>query len=117
MWFSILELKNAFSPLQLCNDTSKQCNFSIVGSKITETYQFLTGYHGLGDMTNEFQNVREWLLKKIPFTNCCIDDILKSSKASLEENKMILWNYFIILENKNIAVKWEKCAFFQKDIE
>ena len=44
VWFSSLDLKNAYSQLQLCTDTSKQCNFSIVGGETTGTYRFLTGF-------------------------------------------------------------------------
>ena len=73
VWFSNLALKNAYSHLTLCEQTSKQCNISIVGGKTTGTYQFLTGFYGLGDVPNEFQRVMDSLLKNIPFTNCYID--------------------------------------------
>ena len=75
VWFSNLGLKNAYSQLQLCTDTSKQCNFSIVSGETTGTYRFLTGFYGLGDMPNEFQRVMDSQLKDIPFTYCLIDDI------------------------------------------
>ena len=52
--FSNLDLKNAYIQLQLCTDTSKQCNFSIVGGETTGTYRFLTGFYELGDMPTEF---------------------------------------------------------------
>ena len=65
-------------------------------------------------MPNEFQRVMDSLLKDIPFTNCLIDDILIASKGSLNEHKAILTNILNILDNKSLAVKWEKCAFFQK---
>ena len=107
VWFSSLDLKNAYSQLQLCTDTSKQCNFSIMGGETTGTYRFLTGFYGLGDMPNEFQRVMDSLFKNILFTNCYIDDILIASKGSLNEHKAIN-----ILDNKNMSVKWEKCAFF-----
>ena len=83
--FSSLDLKNEYSQLKLCEQTSKQCNFSIVGGETTGTYRFLTGIYGLGDMPNEFQRVMDSLLKNIPFTNCYIDDILVASRGSLEE--------------------------------
>ena len=54
VWFSNLDLKNAYNQLKLCNQTSKQCKFSIVGGETTGTYRFLTGFYGLGDMPNEF---------------------------------------------------------------
>ena len=40
VWFSNLDLKNAYSHLKLCDQTSKQCKFSIVAGETTETYQF-----------------------------------------------------------------------------
>ena len=112
VWFSSLDLKNAYSQLQLSTDTSKQCNFSIVGGETNGTYRFLTGFYGLGDMPKKFQRVMDSLLK-----DCYIDDILIASKGSLNEHKAILTNILNILDNKNLAVKWEKCAFFQKEIE
>ena len=33
VWFSNLDLKNSYKQPQLCNDTSQQCNFTIVGAK------------------------------------------------------------------------------------
>ena len=74
VWFSSVDLKNAYSQQQLCTDTSKQCNFSIVGGETTGTHRLLTGFYGLGDMPNDFQRVMDSLLKDIPFTNCYIDD-------------------------------------------
>ena len=65
-------------------------------------------------MPNEFQRVMDSFLKDIPFTNGYIDDILIASKGSLNEHKAILIHILNILDNKNMAVKWEKCAFFPK---
>ena len=87
--------------------------FSLVGGETTGTYRFLTGFYGLGDMPNEFQRVMDLLLIDIPFNNCYFDDILKASKGSLEA---IILKILNILDSKNMAVKWEKCAFFQKDL-
>ena len=44
VWFSNLYLKNAYSQLKLCNQTSKQCDFKTVGGETTGIYQFLTGF-------------------------------------------------------------------------
>ena len=104
VWFSNLDLKNAYSQLKLCEQTRKQCNFSIVGGENTGTYQFLTGFYGLGDMPNEFQRVMDSLLKNIPFTNCYIDDILVASRGSLEEHKSIVYKVLSILDKNNLAV-------------
>ena len=53
MWFSSLDLQDAYSQLKLCENTSKDCNFTIVGMQTTGTYLFLTGFYGLGYMPNE----------------------------------------------------------------
>ena len=115
--FSNLDLNNAYSQLKLCDQTSKQCNFSIVGGETTGTYRFLKGFYGLGDMLNEFQRVMDSLLKNILFTNCYIDDILVTSHGSLEEHKSIVYKILSMLHKNNMAVKWGKCAFFKSDIE
>ena len=78
-----MDLKNAYSQLALDKFTSNQCIFGTVGGDITEKYQFLTGFYGLGDMPNEFQRVMDSKLGTIPFTNCYLDDILIASKRSI----------------------------------
>ena len=77
----------------------------------------LTGFYGLGHMPNEFQRVMGSLLRSTTFPNCNDDDILIASKGSLEEHRDIVMKILNILKIKNMAVKWEKIAFFQKDIE
>ena len=118
VWFTNLDLKNAYSQLSLDNFASSQCNFSLVGGDITSTYQFLTGFYGLGDMPNEFQRVMDSTLGKIPFTNCYLDDILVASKGSFNDHKKkIVYKILSTLDSYNFAVKWSKCKFFQKKIE
>ena len=114
VWFSSLDLKNAYSLLQLCTDTSKQCNFSIVGGETTGTYRFLTGFYGLGDMPNDFQRVMDSLLKDILFTNCYIDDILIASKGSLNEHKAILTNILNIWTTKIWRLNGRNVHFSKK---
>ena len=52
LYFSVLDLKYAYSQLKLAADTARQCNFNIVGGKATGTYRFLTGFYGLADITS-----------------------------------------------------------------
>ena len=117
VWFTNLDLKNAYSQRSLDNFTSSQCNFSLVGGDTTGTYQFLTGFYGLGDMPNEFQRVMDSTLGNIPFTNCYLDDILVASKGSFNDHKKIVFKILSTLDSYNFAVKWSKCKFFQKEIE
>ena len=110
VWFSNLDLKNAYSQLKVCEKTSKQCLFSIVGGKTTGTYLFLTGFYGLIDIPNEFQRVMDSVLKNKPFTNCYIDDILVASKGSLKEHKATIHKILTILDKNNMGLNWGKCA-------
>ena len=73
--------------------------------KTTGTYRFLTGFYGLIDMPNEFQRVMDSVLKKIPFTNCYIDDILEALKGSLKEHKAIVHKILTILDKINMGLK------------
>ena len=66
-----------------------------MGGNITVTYQFLTGFYGLGDMPNEFQRVMDSTLGSIPFTNCYLDDILIASKGTFVDHKNIVLKIFI----------------------
>ena len=114
VWFTNLDLKNAYSQLALDKFTSNQCNFSIVGGDITGTYQFLTGFYGLGVIANEFQRVMDSTLGSITFTNCYLDDILIASKGTFVDHKNIVLKILSTLDEYNFAVEWSKCKFFQK---
>ena len=69
VWFTNSDLRYAYIQLALDTFKSNQCNFSIVGCDITGTYQFLTGFYGLGNLPNEFQRVVDPDLGSILFTN------------------------------------------------
>ena len=116
VWFTNLDLKNAYSQLSLDNFTSNQCNFSLVGGNIRGTYQFLTGFYRLGDTPNEFQRVMDSTIGNIPCTNCYLDDILVASKGSFIDHKKIVYKSLSTLDSYNFAVKWSKCKFFQKKL-
>ena len=59
LYFTVLDLKYAYSQLKLAANTAKQCNFNIVGGKATGRYRFLTGFYGLADMPAEFQKAMD----------------------------------------------------------
>ena len=82
VWYSNLDLKNAYSQHKLCESTSKQRNLSLLRGEAVGTYRFLTRVYGFGNMSNEFQRVMVSLLKGIPFTNCLTDDILVASEGT-----------------------------------
>ena len=89
-WFSSLDLKYAYSQLKLHPDTSKHCNFNIVGGRATGTYRFLTGFYGLTDMPAEFQKAIDNTLINLPNTFCFLDDILIASRGTKEEHMALV---------------------------
>ena len=91
VWFTILDLRNAYSQLSTDNFTSSQRNFG----DITSTYQFSTGFYGLSDMPNEFQRVMDSTIGNIPFNNFYLDDILVAFKGSFTDHKNIVYKIFL----------------------
>ena len=59
LYFTVLDLKYAYSQLKLALDTAKQCNFNIVGGKATGKYRFLMGVYGLAGMPAEIQKTMD----------------------------------------------------------
>ena len=59
LYFTVLDLKYAYSHIRLTAETAKQCNFNIVGGQATGTYRFLTCFYGLADMPAEFQKAMD----------------------------------------------------------
>ena len=50
LYFTVHDLKYAYSQLRLTAETAKQCNFNKVDGQATGTNRFLTGFYGLADM-------------------------------------------------------------------
>ena len=59
-YFSKIEDKYAYSELNLHLETATQCNFNVIGGKMTGRYWFQTGFYGLFDMLAEFQRAIEY---------------------------------------------------------
>ena len=73
-YFSTLDLKYAYSQLQLHKDTAKHCNFNIICGECTGTYRFKTGFYGLTDMPTEFQITIDYTLIGLQKTYCFLND-------------------------------------------
>ena len=83
--FSILDLKCAYSQLNLDPETSRYCNFIIVSGKGTGTYRFIIEYCGLTDMPAAFQKVIDYTLVGLDNTQCVLTDIIVVSCGSKED--------------------------------
>ena len=86
VYFTTLDFTYAYGQVSLEQETSEQCNFSLVGEKLTGIYRFKNGFYGLTSMPAEFQKVIDNLLKEIPQANAFIDDILIASKGTRVEH-------------------------------
>merc|ERR1711894_523373 len=117
VWFTKLDLNYAFSQLPLSDETSKHCNFSIVGGKATGTYRFLTGFYGLTDMPTEFQKAMDRTLLNLANTFCFLDDILIVSVGSVVEHNKIVEEVLKRILEEGFSLKLSNCEFSKKSIE
>ena len=89
----------------------------MVGGEVTGSYRFKIGFYGLSDMPNEFQRIMDRLTEKLPNTHCYLDDILIATVGSKDEHKKLVINVLKTLDDKRLAIKWEKCTFVTHNIE
>ena len=90
LYFTVLDLKYAYSQLKLAADTAKQCNFNIVGGKAIGTYIILTGFYGLADMPAKFQQAMDRTIYHAKNTFCFLDDIRNVSEGSETEHQKLV---------------------------
>ena len=90
LYFTVLDLKYAYSQIRPTADTAKHCNFNIVGSQATGTYMFLTGFYGLVDMPAEFQKTMDRTLNHSKNTFCFLDDLLIVSKGEEKDHEKLV---------------------------
>ena len=79
-YFSTLDLKYAYSPLNLDPNTANYCNFNIISGEMTGSYRFQTGFYGLTDMPAEIQKAMNYILIGLKNTYCFLGEILTVSK-------------------------------------
>ena len=90
-YFSTLDLKYAYSQLNLDPETARHCNFNNISGEGTGTYSFITGCYGLTDMPAAFQKVMDYELVGLQNTHCFLDDIIIVSRGSKEENLKLVY--------------------------
>ena len=112
LYFTLLDLKYAYSQSRLTAETAKHGNYNIVGSQATGTYRFLTGFYGLEDMPAEFPKAMDCTLHHAKNTFCFLVDILIVSKGDKMEHEKLVINVLKKLYDENLALKLAKCDFF-----
>ena len=106
-----MDLNYAYSQLPLSKETSKHCNFSILGGKATGTYRFKTGFYGLTDMPTEFQKAMDRTLGVSNNEFCFLDDVLIATVGTIQEHNEVAEATLIKLFNEGFSLKLSKCEF------
>ena len=81
VFFSTMDITNAYGHLPLSETTSKHWNFSLVRGRSSGTYRIKTGFYGLTTMPAEIQRVMDAILSEFPCAHAFIDDIFFISKG------------------------------------
>ena len=116
VYFSTINLKYAYSQLNLHPDTARHCNFNIICGDATGKYRFKTGFFGLTDMPAEFQKAMGYTLVGLSNTYCFLDDIIVVSKGSKESHLKYLYKCLQKLEADNLRINLSKCRFAKHQI-
>ena len=116
VYFSTIDLKYAYSQLNLHPDTARHCNFNIICGDATGTYRFKTGFYGLTDMPAEFQTAMDYTLVGLSNTYCFLDDIIVVSKGIKESHLKYVYDCLRKLEADNLRINLSKCHFAKHQI-
>ena len=116
VYYSTIDLKYAYSQLNLHPDTARYYNFNIICGNATGTYRFKTGFHGLTDMPAEFQKAMDYTLVGLSNTYCFLDDIIVVSKGTKESHLKHDYKCLQKLEADNLRTNFSKCHFAKHQI-
>ena len=98
--FSKIDLKYAYSQIPLHPEIRKHCNFNILGGKSTGTYQLTNGFYELSDMPATFQKTLNKTLKNIHNKFNILDDILITTRGSLNDHDLDIYRVLSRLDKK-----------------
>ena len=116
IYFSTIDLKYAYSQLNLHPETAKHCNFNIVSGDMAGTYRFKTGFYGPTDMPVEFQKAMDYTLIGLKNAFCFLDDILIVSKGSEDDHFQLVLDCLKKLDADNLRINLPKCHFAKQKI-
>ena len=116
-FFTTLDMTYAYGQVELSEETSRHCNFQIIGGKVTGIYRFVTGFYGLTTMPTEFLKIMDLTLAVITNTFPFIDDILIVTHGTEEEHIKKVKEVLKRLDDANINPRLDKCTFAVKNIE
>ena len=92
-------------------------SFYLDRREMTGTCGFETGFNGLTDMTAVFQKAKEYTLIGWKNIYCFLDDILKISKVTKDDNKQYLIECLRRLQEEHFRSNLPKCHFAKLEID
>ena len=117
VFFSIINLKNAYRQLQFHKDTAKHCNFNIIFGETTCTYRHKTVFYGLNDMPAKFQKAMDYSFVGLQNTYCFLGDIINVSTGSESDHISYVNKCLKKLDEDKLKTKLQKCHFAKQEIE
>ena len=116
IYISTIDLKYAYSQLDLHPETAKHFNFNIVSGDMTGTFRFKTGFYGLTDMPAKFQKAIDYTLIGLKNTFCFSDDISIVSKGSEKDHFKLVLDCLKKLDAVYLPINLPKCHFAKQKI-
>ena len=113
-FYKTLDLRYAYSQLNLHSDTAQHCNFNLVSGDMTGTCCFETRFYGLTDMPSEFQKAIDCTLVGLNNTFCFLDDILIVSKGGIEQHLDIVRKCLTKLDQQKSSKKSCEMSFCKR---
>ena len=113
IWISVIDWDYAYGQMKLSPETSKHCNFAIMGEKINGYYRFLKGFYGPADIATIFQEKIDRIRgHQIPVW---LDDIIVVTRGTKKQHTQKLESILTKLENEGYKASKKKPNFYQKE--
>ena len=110
-YFSTLDLKDAYSELNLDAETSRPCNFNIVGGECTRTYCFIPGFYGLISESNGYISIEH------NNTHCFLEDIIVINRGSIEDHIKLVYKCLNKIDEDSLRTILPKCHLAKTEVE
>ena len=113
IWISVIDLEYAYGQIKLAPETSKHCNFAIVGAKNQQLFPIPKKVFWPCRYTKEFPEKIDRTLGHQ--TSVWLDDIIVVTRGTKEENTRNLYSVLTKLENEGYRAREKKSKFYQKE--
>ena len=113
LWISKIDLEYAYGQLELDEETSKHCVFSLIGGKLNGYYKFKKGFYGLAEIPTIFQEKIERTLNCM--TPAWLDDIIVTTRGTKAEHIKELEKVLEKLENGGYRASIKKTEIGLKE--